>query len=283
MKIAFHHSDKDREIRLANAFLEGAAARGHEIEFRRLSPWQQIGDCDLACMVGVKSAELWHRTRASGSRTLMFDKGYVRRPGAGCEWEYWRVSLDAHHPTQTTLMREAMPSDRFDALDLRVTEWRDNPEGPVLFAGSSAKYHRFYGLPDPTRYAKGIIGKLRRKTRREIYYRPKPSWRDAVPIPGTVYSGPKDKLGPLVNSAHAVVTHGSNICFETILSGVPCLVLGDAIAAPVSSTELSKIERIRRCDPDTRSQWLANLAYHQWAESEMRTGQAVRQVERWMG
>ena len=41
---------------------------------------------------------------------------------------------------------------------------------------------------DPTEYAKYLVSEIRKYSKRQIWYRPKPSWRDAMPIEGTYFS-----------------------------------------------------------------------------------------------
>lgn len=279
MKICFHSSDKPRERELAEAFLAGARANGHEGWIEPLTGHPVVTDCDLACMVGVKSVDLFMANQKAGRRILYFDKGYIRSRRADSRtWEYWRVSLDAHHPTGTTLMRDKQPADRFETWGIEVAKWRRHGL-QIVFAGSSAKYHQFYGLPDPTAYAKGIIKQLLRVTDRPIVYRPKPSWRDAVPIRGSRFSNPNENLNNILINAHVMITHGSNACFESMIYGVPCIVLGDAVARPISSTTLDDLE-----NPNLgkRIQWMQNLAYHQWTLAEFRSGEAWQTIGGWI-
>lgn len=277
MKIVFHASSKDREQTLAEAFCAGAALHGHEAVIAPLTDDHAPVECDLACMVGVKSKRLYEACKAAGQHVLMHDKGYVRHRHGGA-WEYWRVSLDAHHPTQTTLMRAKMPSDRFERLGLELKPWRRRGMH-VLFIGSSEKYHDFYDLPHPTRYAKSVIAQIAAVTDRPIIYRPKPSWRAAVPVKGSFYSDSKQPLQEVLTNAYCIVTHGSNACFEATLAGVPSIILGDAIAAPIAATSLDQINVLPM---GKRLQWLYNLSYHQWTEAEMASGEAWQTIGGWL-
>lgn len=271
MRLLFAASDKPREQQLARAFAAGVKAHGDEAVVCHNGDIPALAGFNALAMVGVKSRDLFARAKAAGCTPLMFDKGYVRtRRAGGRTWEFWRVSAGAHHPTGTTLMARKYPPDRFEALELDYPKWRRNGL-QVVFAGSSGKYHDFYGLADPTAYAKGLFEQIRQLTDRPIVYRPKPSWREAVAIEGSRFSLSNEGiLGALAN-AHVLVTHGSNACFEAALAGIPSLVLGDAVARPISSTTLEELESPRL---GKRSQWLANLAYHQFTEDEMESGEA---------
>lgn len=279
MRVVFFASDKPREQALADAFLTGARLHGCKTKARALCADPDVSGADAIAMVGVKSKALFEATRRAGAVPIMLDKGYVRTRASGQRvWEYWRVSVGAHHPTGRSLMRRKFPSDRWDALGLDIAPWRKHGNH-IVVAGSSAKYHNFYGLDGPNRYYVELVEYLRELTKRPIVYRPKPSFKDAQPIPGTRFSDSDETIRDALWGAHALVTHGSNACFEAALMGVPSIVLGTAVAAPISSTTLEDVE-----DPiqGKREQWLHNLAYHQWTEDEMREGQAWKHIGQWV-
>lgn len=278
MRLRFFASSKEREQNLGRAFVTGALGRGVKAEVRELVATPDIKGCDAVAMVGVKSRRLFQACLAAGVVPIMLDKGYVRtrRPGERV-WEFWRVAVGAHHPT-AGLMDARMPADRFEQLGFEVKPWRSSGLQIVL-AGSSAKYHEFYGLPDPTVWAQGVIDRLAELSNRPIVYRPKPSWDGAVPIPGTYFSGPKENINAVLRNAWAVVTHGSNACFEAALEGIPSIVLGDGVAAPISSRVIEEIADPRMAK---RGPWLHNLAYRQFTEREMEAGLAWQHIEGWI-
>lgn len=274
MKITFWHSDKPRERILAGAFAEGARIHGDEVELRPLLPEPELANCDVAVMVGVKSRELFRKHWSAGTHTIMIDKGYVRDAGDGPVklWEYWRTAVDAHHPTRT-LMAVPRPFDRLESLQLPMKPWRKQGHH-IVFAGSSAKYHEFYGTKDPTAYASKLVRTLQAITSRPIIYRPKPSWKEAVPIEGTGFSQLPQSIEQLLEGAHVLITHGSNACFEAVVHGVPCIILGDGVAKPISTDDITMVEAPIVVPTSTRYQWLANLAYCQWTMAEFASGQA---------
>lgn len=276
LRICFFASDKAREHLLADAFLQGARRHGHATEVRALAEDVSVDGFDVGCMVGVKSRALLERVNRAGAGYLMFDKGYSRHksrsPRAG--WEYWRVAIDAHHPT-ARLAALSMPDDRLQAMGWEIKPWREPTEdGAIILAGSSAKYHEFYRLGHPTTYAKELVRQLRTITKRPLVYRPKPSWREATPILKTRFSQLPETLADLMADAHCLVTHGSNACFEAMLAGVPSIVLGEGVAKPLSSTEIGDVEGLHKASDALRRQWAANLAYFQWTGAEFSTGEA---------
>lgn len=274
MNVVFWASDKPRERILAEAFLEGVRKHGDTGEVRALQPEASVAqDADVVCMVGVKSRELFQLHWRATAHTIMFDKGYTRQGTTGGvrAWEYWRTSVDAHHPTHY-LHKFNCPQDRADKVGMTFKPWRKDGKH-VIFAGSSAKYHDFYNLGDPTEYADKYIRRLRTRTGRKIIYRPKPSWRDAVPVSAAEFSR-DGSIYDLLEDAWALVTHGSNACFEAVSMGIPCIILGDAVAKDISSTDLDMIEKPYLATDKQRRQWFNNLAYQQWNLREMASGEA---------
>lgn len=271
MKVAFLASDKAREQRLADAFLMGARRHGHQTRIYDLRDKTTLVAADVVCMCGVKSRELYQLYRNADVAVVYLDKGYARqRRPDGKGWEYWRFSVNAHQPTRR-LAALAMPDDRWKALGLERKPWRTSGVH-VVFAGSSQKYHDFHAMRGATDYARRIVRQIV-TSGRPVIYRPKPSWDEAVPVPySTMPEG--QSLSEALDGAWALVTHGSSACFEAVLEGVPCVILGDAIARPISSTDIADLAAPRRARPREVAQWLANLAYFQWTLEEMAKGAA---------
>jgi hypothetical protein len=268
MRLRFFSSDKPRERDLAGAFVAGLKQYRVKAEVRELCATPDLKGCDAACFVGVKSKRIFEACLAAGVTPIMFDKGYIRtRAVGGRVWEYWRISVGAHHPT-AQLEHQRMPDDRWAKLKLVEKPWRRSGF-QIVIAGSSAKYHDFYGLPDPTAWAEGVVREIREQTDRPIIYRPKPSWDGAVPIADTHFSGPNDSLAGALTNAWVMITHGSNASFEAALLGIPSIVLGNGVAKPISSTSLEDLAHPKMAK---RKGWFANLAYFQWTEDEFRSG-----------
>lgn len=278
MRVTFWHSDKPRECILADAFADGVRLAGDSCELRRLLPEPEVAACDVAVMVGVKSRRLYRAHWDQGIHVVYVDKGYSRHAAAGHVkiWEYWRVAIDAHHPT-ADLMARPCPADRWDALGLEWKPWR-KAGGFVLLAGSSAKYHEFYGLKDPTAWARKVSAEVRALTAMPVVYRPKPSWHDAVAITGTTFSGSEQTIEQALAGAWCVLTHGSNAVFEAQLLGVPTVVLGEAVSQPLSSRSIPDILQPHLAPEELRRQWFQNLAYYQWTLPEMSAGNCWRWI-----
>ena len=278
MKVRFYHSDKARERLLSEAFLTGVRAHGDETDSRALGQ-EPTFDCDVAVMVGVKSRELFHAHARAGVQLCYLDKGYARhsRTDAIRGWEYWRVAVNGHQPTGK--FRANYPSDRLDYIGWEFRPWRESG-AQIVIAGSSQKYHDFYGLKNPTDWAAKLIKEIEGINPRVLVYRPKPSWKEAVPINGARFSQGEAGISDDLRGAHALVTHGSNACFEAMLAGVPSIILGDAVAKPISSTTLADIENPRLASNAEREAVLRWLAYCQFTMSEMHSGEAWQTIRK---
>ena len=279
MRVCFFRSDKPREGILADAFMEGVKKHGDIASIRMLGDEDESDHCDVAVMVGVKSKRLFDKHINAGRHVIYLDKGYSRHVSEDSAvriWEYWRVSVDSHHPTRYLMLKQ-MPHDRIDAfgLDLPLPPLRKGGNlSHIVIAGSSAKYHEFYGMKPPNEYYKKVFKQIREKSAQPVIYRPKPSYHDAESIPGTITSPSRESIYDVLDGAHALVTHGSNACFEAVITGVPCIILGDAVAKPISSTDLKFIRSPKLASEEDRMQWLANLSYQQWTMPEMKNGKA---------
>lgn len=281
MRVRFLIADKGREHNLAEVLGSGVRNAGDRYSIDIQGAGTTIArDVDVVCMVGVKSRKSFQAYRSAGVDIVYFDKGYVREriPDADARrWSYWRVAVNAHQPTAYLDRMNCSPKRFEELLSAGLAQiepkWRESGE-QIVYAGSSAKYHSFFGLPEPTKYAKMLVKRLRRLTQRQIVYRPKPSWHEAVPIAGTTYSQHPQRIAGALKGAHALVTHGSNACWEAVLSGIPCVILGDAPAKVMSTVNLEEIEDPFIASEEARRQWLANLAWCQWLDEELQDGSA---------
>ena len=292
LKIVFYASDKPREIMLAKALAVGADRHGDTVEIRRTGEYGETDtgddlrypgptpDTDVAVAFGVKgkSRQILDDHLAVGKSTLFFDKGYSRQSGEGGHTEYSRISVNGSDPLQY-LLQEQRQSDRFNKLGVQPKPRRGS-NGMILLCGSSEKYHAFHKLEHPSVDAERIVRRLRKQTERHIIYRPKPSWKNAKPIPGTSFSGGNQSIQDALRSCHCLVTHGSAAAMDAVLAGVPAIVLGNSIARPVAETLLENVEHPFWPDEELRRRWCYAMAYCQWRTEELRTGEAWSELKR---
>ncbi len=275
MKVVFYASvGKKFDDAIAAAFGAGCKNRGVDFEIAKTSEWAgRAGKrTDMAVVVGVKdkSGPIFKAHRHAGKHAVFIDKGYTRIRGSDLGTLYWRVSVDAFQPL-TYFLKTDRPSDRWDALGLPILPRQAGGE-IVLLAGSSQKFCTWHDLGEATAYYRKTLVELSKHTKRELVYRPKPSWQDAVPIKGFGYSPPAAKYEVELERSHCLVTYGSNACFEALIRGVPTLILGDGITRPLASTGCHNVERPFFPNADAVRRLAHNLAYCQWTLQEMECG-----------
>lgn len=262
MHIAFHVSPrKVYEQVLGAGFEIGARVHGDQVSF----PLEYVEGVDVACVLGVKDANLMNRYRHAGVPVVYWDKAYTRRTKG-----WFRVSINSNHPT-SYIMDMDCPDDRRRKFGWKPAPWHGGTS--IIVAGSSGKYHSMVSLQPAQEFAEQTIKRIREYSDRPIIYRPKHTHNEAIPIAGALFSV-GGEFTPLLADAHAVVVQGSNAGFEAMLNGVPSIVLGTAVVKPISSTKLSEIERPRYATEAERIKFLNNLAYHQWTPSELQDGKA---------
>ncbi len=110
---------------------------------------------------------------------------------------------------------------------------------------------------------------LRQVTDRPIVYRPKPSCKMTLLLPGAFYSPPIQPLEEALVDVHAVVTHHSNVACDALLEGIPAFSV-EGVATAQGSQDFAQIETPIRSDD--RAQWAADVAYSQFTVAEMRDG-----------
>lgn len=206
----------------------------------------------------------------AGLKAVYIDLGYWKREGLR---GYHKLSINSRHPTQY-FQSVSHRSDRAAALGITAKGWRERGQH-ILLAGMGDKAANVEGKAVES-WERNAIEALQRVTKRRIIYRPKPSWLQAKPIPGTVYS-PKDQaLESVLVNCHAIVTHHSNVAVDALVEGVPSFCW-QGLAAPLSLQDLAQIEEPYY--PHGREQWISDIAYTQWSVDEMLVGRAWRHLK----
>ncbi len=234
-------------------------------------------DIDVAVVIGVKgvSKKVMHDYLYVGANTIYMDKGYIRRKGTNGIMDLYRVSVNAFQPL-AYMNRYKHDSARWKALHVKINDEKViKNKGTILYAGSSQKYADFKRMGDVTEYGRKIINRIREydKYKRAIVYRPKPSYANAVPISGTIYSPAAKRFTDELDRADMLVTHGSNACFEALLRGIPSIVLDDGITKQFSVKEIKNISEVKFPSKKGIKLFCSNLAYQQWSIDEIKTGE----------
>tara|TARA_Y100001938_G_scaffold145753_1_gene223119 strand:- start:2750 stop:3691 length:942 start_codon:yes stop_codon:yes gene_type:complete len=227
-----------------------------------------------------------------GKPYIYMDKGYCRNARLKKPEAFIRFSPNSWQPLKH-LDKFSDRDDRWEELlKIPIRKWYEKDgkvskvetlepkphfkeEGEyILFAGSSAKYHLYMGIEEPTTYTKNIVKEIRQLTDRPIIYRPKPSWNAKQEVEGTIFLGDnKIKYHELLKKdLYCVITHTSNAALEANFYGIPTIVLGEAIAKPVSSTKLDGINNIYRPTLEEKHSLGRSLSYFQYRIEEVEDG-----------
>lgn len=265
MKVALHETLKQGEKPLMDAFRAGVLKMGDEV--LSVSKHTMPTDAEVAVFIGVKSRKPWRRSLLAGQRTILLDRGYVRSA------QYFRIAIDSHQPTWF-LRNQRQPPGRWKThfKDWRPCAWHAGPIRRALIAGSTAKYHLWYNMSEPTGYNTALVRELTARGI-DVTYRPKRAWDGKQPIPGARYDG-QGSIYDALPAAHLLVTHGSNACFDAMLAGVPAIVLGNGVTESISSHTLDQWPDITRAEQHEREQLCANLAWCQYNIAEFASGVA---------
>jgi len=275
MKFVFYFAEKGYEMALAPAMIAGAAACGDEIVLKPNAEYRGP-EFDGGIICGVTKREILWDHKAKGVPLIYEDKGYTR---SRTQWKglslptWWRMCWNAVHPTDYLMELDA-PDDRLRRAGFGVSSLKSNPDGHIVLLGSSQKFHHTEGLPHPTEWATDIIRQIENLAPgRMCIYRPKPSWAAAERIEGAEFHhGQKTPVSDDLAGAFCSITYGSIACVDSILAGVPCIVLGNGVARPVSSRSMTCINAPLWSPPERLRQWLCNLSFCQFTPPEIESG-----------
>lgn len=211
--------------------------------------------------VGISYGWKHHDQLNKFPRFVYADLGFWSRD------RYYRITANGWG--SESYVRAGLPASRFESLGLTIKPWHDGEE--IIIAGSSeksARHHGFGYMEWEQMAADALKGCGYR-----VFYRPKPTDKGARPLPGVHYDA--RPLAEALASARALVTHHSNTAIDALLAGVPVhCVAGAAAAFSVPLNEISKAPRL-----EGREQFLWDVAWLQWTEAEMRSGDVWRHLK----
>jgi hypothetical protein len=212
---------------------------------------------------GLDRAEPMRRQKERGGRVICWDAPYWDR---GTKL---RVSIDHAHP-QAWVMRHDWPIGRLVADGVEPGAVWD-PDGPILVAGIGAKARAQYGHDLVRAWETQQVAECRaRWPGRPVYYRPKPHHPEP-PVAGAIVDPPHAhwSIDHALAGVSLVVTWHSNVAVDAIRLGVP-VVCADGAAAAVCRPGVATLVGANPAplDVETRDQFLANLAWFQWAPDE---------------
>jgi hypothetical protein len=202
-------------------------------------------------------------------RTFYYvDTGYFgnepnhRNPRANKIW-HRIVPNDLQHTTIRT-----RPTDRWQSFGRALPTRRHGTN--IVIAVPDDKPCVFYGIDRQT-WLDDVTQQLSAHTDRPVIVRTREKSRQHRMINRPLTQDLKD--------AHALITFNSMAAVESVMQGVPAIVLSPThAAAPVSSGRISDVENPFWPDQDLLHAWLCHLAYSQFNVSEMRSGRAIARL-----
>jgi len=275
MRLIFYFgSNLGRSKIVLQAWRTGLARFGLELPMKMETEYAGP-EADIALMYG-----LWGANRraledypAAGRKAMLCDLGYWGRAEDGKPLGFHRLAVNGRHATPY-FQNTRHPRDRFDHFGLTLQPFR-RAGSHILLCGMSGKAAGVYGYR-PEQWEREAVATLRRYTKREIRYRPKPSWKEAQPIDGATWApaGP----GRMIDERSfadcwAVVTHHGNTSLDALIAGVPAFC-EHGLAEPLSCQNLASIESPLYPDEAARDQLMWDAAYTQWKVSEIASGAA---------
>lgn len=219
---------------------------------------------------GIMKHKIIKQCWQDGRRFRYMDSGYFGNraharlnPGG---WKVWHRIIENDLQQQQLIQ---CPGDRWDRLDLTCLPWRDNGREIVIVAPDE-KPCKFYGI-DLDAWVQDLQQQLAAVTDRPITVRHRA--RDVVKR----NRDQSNSFEQAISTAHAVITFNSNAAVESILQGVPVFITHEvSAAAPVANRDISAIESPWLADRDLVMSWLHGLAYSQFHNHELESGDALR-------
>jgi hypothetical protein len=200
---------------------------------------------------GLGHPERMHWTNAhksNGGKLIGWDLGYWDRTNM------MRLTIGADHPWR--LIKD-MPSDRFIASGLKLSDNHYHSKGHILLIGMGIKSRAQFGYHGQQWELKKLEEIKKAYPGREIFYRPKKP-------ESFIISQKNGELKDALNRCSLVVCRHSNVAIDAALLGVPA-VCCDGAGRCLYSDNLSSP---KNPDRQERLRFLQNLAWWQYNPSE---------------
>lgn len=259
---AHHRSDV-----VCTAMVKGLRKQGVQVLEKYEHEYRHRPEAYAAVFYGLEGnlREIFKHYQRPEHRAVYIDLGYWGRRQGGRWAGYHKIVVNSRHPTAYFQTKQHSPG-RFRQFGLHPKPWKSGRF--ILLAGMGAKGAWAENLGQEE-WERTTLDKLKSFTDRPIIYRPKPSWKHAQPIPGTIYSPKIQPLEDVLKDCHAVVSHHSNVSVDALMEGIPAFTW-DGVARCMSGQDLANIESPHQ--PEGRQQWAENIAWTQWNIDEMATG-----------
>jgi hypothetical protein len=219
---------------------------------------------------GILKHKIMKQCLADGNNFYYMDSGYVgnnvsTHNSQGIKHYHRIVPNDLQH----RIIRPR-PSDRWDRLGVKTHPRRTGHK--IIVAAPDEKPCRYYGI-DQQQWIKETVAEIKKHTDRPVIVRERaPKRADRV------LNEPLSQI--LAQDVYALVTFNSIAAVESILAGVPAVVLAPShVAEPVANRDLSLIEKLFYPDPDLLMAWCHSMAYGQYHVRELQNGKAFKMMQ----
>ena len=238
-------------------FSEGLKRHGQK---HQLCGSDAFPKCDLAIFWGHRMMELINRQRTLGSDYLVAERGYVGDRFAWTSLGYNGLNGRAD------FLNNGKDGDRWNKYFSGLMHpWKFNGDY-ILIMGQVSGDASLSELGDFNKWVAKMLSKIKEHHVGMVAYRPHPLARQKAPHGLRCISGTLDED---LADASLAVTYNSNSGVDAILAGVPTIVMDEgSMAWPVASHDPALVVY-----PD-RTTWANELAWCQWADDEIKNGDA---------
>lgn len=228
-----------------------------------------VVDNRVPVLRGILKYKIMHNCLADHKEFFYVDSGYLGNHTGPANRRgdklYHRIVRNDLQSNQIM----ACPSDRWQRLQLQLQPRKNGRK--IIVAAPDEKPCRYYKI-DRDQWLKETVEKIRQCTDRPVVVRDRARKREDRTI-----LNPLSQV--LADDVHCLVTYNSIAAVESIIAGVPAIVLSPTHAAqPVASARIEDIENPVWPDQGLREAWAHSLAYQQYHVKEMRDGTAMRMI-----
>lgn len=252
--VVLYHNGAAHQAYWIGCFSDGLKRHGVQHVIGGTNSPQESG---IGVLWGIRQEQIIK----SHEDVIIMERGYFgdRLEYTSCGWNglNGRADFNISKPS----------ASRWEKHGVKVIDWHKGEY--ILLMGQVQGDMSTSGINLQQWYAE-TVRELRNHTSMPIVFRPHPLSRPSEQVNGCVtYTM---TLSDALARAAVCVTLNSNSGVDAILAGTPLITSDDgAMARPVSRHTLGDINK--PYTPD-RSEWLHDLAYCQWNESEIRSGLA---------
>ena len=178
---------------------------------------------------------------------------------------YFRICKGSFHTNKGKVNTpERLEKLKQLGIDAEFKGWRDTGKHILLCPSSPTVTFQMNGITQDE-WVEVAKREIRKHTDREIIFRNKPR-------PGNKWLNTdiKDDL----KNCYALVTNYSLSAFDALLNYVPVFAEANSVMGPVTSRDISKIEKPLRPGRKTMEEWLKFVSENQFTLKEMASGKA---------